>query len=71
MNRHHIDPDTWRIYHDYKIYGLRRPLWVDVIDPQVRTQGDDILIDFTLPSSAYASVLVEKVLQQVGIRNQR
>jgi tRNA(Glu) U13 pseudouridine synthase TruD len=65
MQRHDISARTRALYTQQQIYGLRRPLWTDIIDPTVRTQSDDILIDFTLPASAYASVIIDRVLEQV------
>ncbi len=63
-----LKPQNMKIFRDMKIFGLRRPLWVTPSDVRVRYQGDDLLIDFTLPSGSYASVPVDALMRELKIR---
>ena len=57
--RHHLDAQSMRKYSSYPVYGLRRPIWVLPTQTKVWYKGDDLLIDFTLPSGSYASLVFD------------
>ena len=45
----------------YKIFWIRRPLWVFPQNVSVHFQQDDILLNFTLPWWAYASIMIDEL----------
>ena len=47
------------LYKPYKLFWLRRSLRVFPTDGDYKRQGNDLLLHFTLPKSAYASVVVD------------
>jgi tRNA(Glu) U13 pseudouridine synthase TruD len=47
------------LYKPYKLFWLRRSLRVFPTDADHKRQGNDLLLHFTLPKSAYASVVVD------------
>jgi tRNA(Glu) U13 pseudouridine synthase TruD len=53
-------------YQDYAVYGLRRPMWVYPTQTSARYVGDDMLVDFTLPSGSYASIVVDRLMEKLG-----
>lgn len=50
------------LYKPYKLFGLRRSLRAMPTDGEFKWQGNDLLLHFILPKSAYASVVVDLVL---------
>lgn len=46
-----------------RLRGSRRPLRVPVSDVEVEPAGDDVLLRFTLPSGAYATVLLAEIMK--------
>lgn len=58
-----LTEDELQLYKAYKLYGLRRPLWVIPEDYKHSRQGNDLLLQFTLPKSCYASVLIDLVIE--------
>jgi tRNA(Glu) U13 pseudouridine synthase TruD len=50
---------------EYHLRGVRRPLWVRVEDLEVRFEGNDCLLHFSLPTGSYATVLLAFVLAGV------
>lgn len=66
LQRHHLDATSMKVYQQFRLYGLRRALWVFPTDTSVRYQRDDLLIDFTLPAGSYASILVDKLDEVLG-----
>lgn len=51
----------------YKIFGLRRPLWVFPEKVAVHMDKDDILLHFTLPSWSYASIMIHELEKALWI----
>lgn len=51
---------------EWKIFGLRRPLRVTPIDARVASKKWDILVEFTLPSWSYASVVYDKLMETLN-----
>ncbi len=64
--RKHFDltEEHLHLYKPYKLFGLRRPLRVVPTDADHQRQGNDLLLHFTLPKSAYASVVVDLITGQ-------
>ncbi|USN54636.1 MAG: tRNA pseudouridine(13) synthase TruD [Candidatus Peribacteria bacterium] len=58
----HITPAYMAIYEELLVYGLRRALRVYPTATKLQYIQDDLIIDFTLPSGSYASVLVDLLL---------
>ena len=52
---------------EYKIFGIRRPIWVLPQKVKISHQGDDILLNFWLPSWSYASIMIEELQSVVWI----
>ena len=44
------DKEMFAQFREHKIFGLRRPLWVNPTKCDVHYDGDDLRISFTLPS---------------------
>jgi tRNA(Glu) U13 pseudouridine synthase TruD len=63
LQSHHLDAKSMTKFKQYRVYGLRRPIWVYPLKTNVRYQKDDLLIDFTLPAGSYASIIVDKLSQ--------
>lgn len=57
-----INKKVLQTYAEYGLFGLRRPIWVTPTKASYQRQGDDLLLQFTLPKGSYASVLVEELL---------
>jgi tRNA pseudouridine13 synthase len=61
--------EKWRqLCKTYKIFGIRRPLRVFPQKVHIQFQGDDILLNFTLPSGSYASIVIDELEKTVGIK---
>jgi tRNA pseudouridine13 synthase len=56
-------------FEHWKVYWLRRRLWVEATDAWVRFQWDDLLLDFTLPAGSYASTLVDEMMKKLMIKD--
>lgn len=52
------------LYKPYKLFWLRRSLRVMPTDHDFKRQGNDLLLHFTLPKSAYASVVVDMLIEK-------
>ncbi len=55
------DKEMFAQFREHKIFGLRRPLWVNPTKCDVHYDGDDLRISFTLPSWAYASIVFDEL----------
>lgn len=53
------------LYKPYKLFWLRRPLRALPTDHDFKRQGNDLLLHFILPKSAYASVVVDQLLDEI------
>lgn len=62
LARHHLDQTNMWAFTKYVVYGLRRALWVTPSKKKARFDGDDLVVNFTLPSGSYASILVDMLL---------
>jgi len=54
-----------RVFEKYKIYWIRRALWVFPEAVNMKFQWDDLLVRFTLPSGTYASILIDEMLSKI------
>lgn len=59
-----LTPEHLHLFKTHKIFGLRRPLRVVPKSSTLTRQGNDLLLSFILPKSAYASVVVDSLLQE-------
>lgn len=59
-----LTEDNLHLYKPYELYGLRRPLWVFPQEYSLKRQWNDLLLQFTLPKSAYASVVIDLMLEE-------
>ncbi len=59
-----LTEDHLHLYKPYNLFGLRRSLWVIPTNSSFKRQWNDLLLQFTLPKSAYASVVVELLTQE-------
>jgi tRNA(Glu) U13 pseudouridine synthase TruD len=57
------------VFNEWKVFWLRRRLWVQPTNTSVRLQWDDVLLDFTLPAWSYASTLVDSMKKQLVIKD--
>ncbi len=68
LEKNNITEKSIKLCEQYKIYGIRRPIWVFPRNVSVRFQEDDVLLNFTLPSGSYASILIEELQRTVGVK---
>lgn len=68
MATHKITEKVFAPYKEAKIFGILRPIWVDVKLPKVRFQEDDLLMEFTLGSGSYASILIHQLFQSLAVK---
>ncbi|MFZ2151457.1 MAG: tRNA pseudouridine(13) synthase TruD [Candidatus Absconditicoccaceae bacterium] len=62
-----LNSQKLKLCMEYKIFGIRRPIWVFPQKVKISHQGDDILLNFGLPSGSYASIMIEELQRAVGI----
>jgi tRNA(Glu) U13 pseudouridine synthase TruD len=65
MQKYQINQTFFDCYKKHKLFWIPRAIWVVPTDTQVRYQGDDLLIDFSLPSGSYASILIYQMLDKL------
>ncbi len=63
LDRHHLEKKTMKVFKEQKVYGLRRSIRVKPTNTKSQYNGDDLLIDFTLPSGSYASIVFDKLTE--------
>lgn len=61
LEKNKISEKSLNACKSYKIFGIRRPLWVFPQKVSVHIQWDDILLNFTLPSWSYASIMIDEL----------
>ncbi|MBN1140921.1 MAG: tRNA pseudouridine(13) synthase TruD [Deltaproteobacteria bacterium] len=49
-----------------RLEGCRRPLRVPVAEPEVREEGEDLLLSFILPAGSYASSVMSEIMKNGG-----
>lgn len=62
-----ISEKSLKLCMNYKIFGLRRPLWVFPENVHESFDHDDILLNFTLPSGSYASIMINQLEKTVWV----
>lgn len=67
LEKNSISENTIKRCKTYKIFGIRRPLRVFPQKVNIHMQDDNILLNFTLPSGSYASILIEQLQKTVGV----
>lgn len=68
LKKNNISEKTLKLCIQYKIFGIRRPLRVFPQKVRTQLQWDDMLINFTLPSWSYASIMIEQLQKTVGVQ---
>ncbi len=67
LEKNWISERSLKLCKTYKIFWIRRPLWVFPQNVHVHVQDDDILLNFTLPWWSYASIMVDELEKTVGV----
>ena len=67
LDKNWISEKSLNLCKTYKIFWIRRPLWVYPQKVSVHIQEDDILLNFTLPSWSYASIMIDELEKTVGV----
>lgn len=62
-----ISAESLKLCMQYRIFGIRRPLRVFPEKVSVQFQEDDIILNFTLPSWSYASIMINEIEKTVGV----
>lgn len=68
LEKNKISEKSIHLCKTYRIFGIRRPLRVFPQQVNVHMQDDNILLNFTLPSGSYASIMIEELQKVVGIK---
>lgn len=67
LQKNGITEKTIKLCKQYKIFWIRRPLRVFPLHMSETFQQDDILLNFTLPSWSYASIIIDELGKTVWI----
>jgi tRNA(Glu) U13 pseudouridine synthase TruD len=71
IEKYKINSEFFACYKKNKLFGIPRPIWVMPTETRVRYQDDDLLIEFSLASGSYASILIYQMLEELErLRNQ-
>ena len=54
-----------KVCQKYQLWGVRRPLWVYIEDLEYQFDREDLVLNFSLPTGSYATVLLAFILQNV------
>ncbi len=65
MTKYKINSEFFTCYKKNKLFGIPRPIWVKPTETRVRYQWDDLLIEFSLGSWSYASILIYQMLESL------
>ena len=65
IEKHKINSEFFDCYKKNKIFGIPRPIRVVPKNHHVRYQWDDLLMEFSLPSWSYASILIHQMLESL------
>lgn len=63
LAKHHLDGKRMKKFKEWKVFGLRRAIHVLPTNTKIQYKGDDLMIDFTLPSGSYASIVFDKLTE--------
>ncbi|MFA6255572.1 MAG: tRNA pseudouridine(13) synthase TruD [Candidatus Absconditabacterales bacterium] len=67
LDKNGISEKSLKLCKEYKIFGIRRPIWVFPQKVHIQFQQDDILLNFTLPSGSYASIIIDELEKTIGV----
>lgn len=62
FDKNWLSENNLKLFKDNKIFWLRRKIWTWPQKAKFNFEWDDLLIEFTLDSGVYASVLIDKLL---------
>lgn len=60
-----FDKKGIQISKNYKLYGFRRPLWIKAQNLQWKWEDNDLILNFSLPTGAYASIFLANLLEEI------
>jgi tRNA(Glu) U13 pseudouridine synthase TruD len=63
---HGISKNKLKPFSDYKIFGIRRKIWIRPQKTKYNFDGDDLMVKFTLGAGEYASILIDDLLKKLG-----
>lgn len=66
LESHGISKEKLEAFQAHKIFGIRRKIWMQPLKAKYHFDGDDLVIKFSLGAGEYASVLIDKLLNQLG-----
>ncbi|MEJ2200975.1 MAG: tRNA pseudouridine(13) synthase TruD [Desulfuromonadaceae bacterium] len=55
--------ESFRLAQGLSMEGERRPLRVPISDPEVRPEGNDLLLSFALPRGCYATAVLREIIK--------
>jgi len=67
LDKNWVSEKSLKLCIEHKIFWIRRPLRVFPQKIHVHFQQDDVLLDFTLPSWSYASIMIDELEKVVGV----
>ena len=67
LEKNWISEKTLKLCIQYKIFWIRRPIWVFPQKVSVHIQWDDILLNFTLQGWSYASIMIDELEKTVWV----
>jgi tRNA pseudouridine13 synthase len=65
-----MKPEDFESVKALRLRGGRRPLRVPLIDPKVQADGRDLLIQFELPSGAYATIVLGEIMKAEDVEEE-
>lgn len=65
MMKQKLEKGNMNVFSSQRVYGLRRPIWVYPTKSKVWYKADNLLIDFTLPSGSYASIVFDALSREL------
>lgn len=68
LEKNKVTEKSLKLCVQYKIFWIRRPLRVFPQKVHVHFQQDDILLDFTLPWWAYASIMIDELEKTLWVK---
>ena len=67
LDKNLISEKSLKVCKEYKIFWIRKPIRVFPQKVHLQFQQDDILLNFTLPGWAYASIMIDELEKTVGV----
>jgi tRNA pseudouridine13 synthase len=63
LDKEGLNPESFRLAQGLSMEGERRPLRVPISDPEVRPEGNDLLLSFALPRGCYATAVLREIIK--------